>query len=79
VPQQFIKKSFNHGEIQKVDKDAATTKQDGNDAARETSLVSYCLSSIIPQECGRGNDATTILIKTVMTPQTRQVGLSLPR
>jgi hypothetical protein len=37
-----------------------TTIQVGNDAAIETSLVSYCflLSSIIPQECGSGNDAT---------------------
>jgi hypothetical protein len=31
----------------------------GNDAATETSLVSYFfLSSIIPQDCGSGNDAT---------------------
>jgi hypothetical protein len=33
--------------------------QVGNDAATETSLVSYCFhSSIIPKECGSGNDAT---------------------
>jgi hypothetical protein len=33
--------------------------QVGDDASNETSLVSYCfLSSIIPQKCGSGNNAT---------------------
>jgi hypothetical protein len=77
---QFIKKSLNRGA--KYNKSAKTPQQqnNGDDAADETSLFSYCfLSSIIPQECGSGNDATTILIKMAMTPQTRQVGLSLLR